>query len=120
LDFAMSGFLDTARHCRDQAAEHLRLMKSARNADEVRVLRNISQSWSRLAGQLDRYEAMMRRKSSSEPRTVSSFEPQRSSGARSAGRLGSKGYTQPFFGLAPADTIQRQALAVIAFHFEPA
>jgi hypothetical protein len=43
------------------------LMKSARNADEVRVLRNISQSWSRLAGQLDRYEAMMRRKSSSEP-----------------------------------------------------
>jgi hypothetical protein len=79
----MSGFLDTARHCRDQAAEYLRLMRSAHSADEAGVLRNISQSWSRLAGQLDRYEAMMRRKSSSEPERSAAFEP---SQARSAGR----------------------------------
>ena len=80
----MSEFLDTARHCRGQAAEYLRLMKSAHSADEAGVLRNISQCWSRLAGQLDRYEAMMRRKSSSEPERSAAFEPSRSSGARSA------------------------------------
>jgi hypothetical protein len=35
-------------------------MKLASNEDEAGVLKNLSQSWSRLAGQLDRYQALMR------------------------------------------------------------
>jgi hypothetical protein len=35
-------------------------MKLAPNEDEAEVLKNLSQSWSRLAGQLDRYQALMR------------------------------------------------------------
>jgi hypothetical protein len=32
----------------------------APNEDEAEVLKNLSQSWSRLAGQIDRYHALMR------------------------------------------------------------
>ncbi len=52
--------MDSTQHCRDQAAECLRLMKSLQNEAEAEVLRNLSQSWSRLAGQIDRYNALMR------------------------------------------------------------
>jgi hypothetical protein len=43
-----------------RAAEWLRLMKLAGSEAEAEVLRNISQSWSRLAGQIDRYNALLR------------------------------------------------------------
>jgi hypothetical protein len=49
-----------AQHCRDQAAECIRLMKLAQSSDEAQVLRNISSSWSRLSGQIDRYNALVR------------------------------------------------------------
>jgi hypothetical protein len=52
--------MDSAQHCQDQAAECLRLMKSAKIKDEAEVLKNLSCSWSRLAGQIDRYNALMR------------------------------------------------------------
>jgi hypothetical protein len=52
--------MDSTQHCRDQAAECIRLMKSVLNQAEAEVLRNLSQSWSRLAGQIDRYNALMR------------------------------------------------------------
>ena len=52
--------MDSAKHCQDQSAECLRLMKLAQSAAEAEMLRNISQSWSRLAGQIDRYNALMR------------------------------------------------------------
>ena len=54
--------MDSTQHCRDQAAECLRLMKSVQNEAEAAVLRNLCQSWSRLAGQIDRYNALVRDK----------------------------------------------------------
>jgi hypothetical protein len=36
------------------------LMKTAQSKDEAQVLANISQSWLRVAGQIDRYHAIMR------------------------------------------------------------
>jgi hypothetical protein len=52
--------MDSAQHCHDQAAECHRLMEKAQSKDEARALANISQSWLRLAGQIDRYHAIMR------------------------------------------------------------
>jgi hypothetical protein len=52
--------MDSAQRCRGQAKECLRLMKSTHSKDEAEVLRNISSSWSRLAGQIDRYTALVR------------------------------------------------------------
>jgi hypothetical protein len=52
--------MDSAQHCQNQAAECHRLMKLAPNENEAEVLKNLSQSWSRVAGQIDRYQALMR------------------------------------------------------------
>jgi hypothetical protein len=52
--------MDSANHCQDQSAECLRLMKLAQSAAEVEMLRSISRSWKGLAGQIDRYNALMR------------------------------------------------------------
>jgi hypothetical protein len=52
--------MDNAQHCQDQSAECLRLMRMAQNAAEAELLKYIAQSWSRLAGQIDRYEALER------------------------------------------------------------
>ena len=52
--------MDSAEYCRDQSAECHRLMKLAQSNAEAEVLRNLSSSWSRLAGQIDRYIALMR------------------------------------------------------------
>ena len=50
----------SAQHCRDQSAECLRLMRLAHSDAEARVLKNLWVSWSRLAGQIDRYNALVR------------------------------------------------------------
>jgi hypothetical protein len=52
--------MDSAQHCQDQSAECRRLVKLAQSEAEAEVLRNLSMSWSRLAGQLDRYNALIR------------------------------------------------------------
>jgi len=52
--------MDSAQRCRDQAAKCLRLMKSTLSKDQAEILRNISMSWSRLAGQIDRYNELVR------------------------------------------------------------
>ena len=52
--------MDSAQHCLDQSAECRRLMKLAQSEVEAQVLKNLSQSWSRLAGQIDRYNELMR------------------------------------------------------------
>jgi hypothetical protein len=52
--------MDSSQRCRDQAAECLRLVKLAQSKQEAEVLRNISSSWTRLAGQIDRYNALVR------------------------------------------------------------
>lgn len=53
--------MESAQHCIDQAAECLRLVKLAESKDQAEVLRNLSASWSRLAGQIDRYNALVRK-----------------------------------------------------------
>ena len=55
--------MDSAQHCKDQAEEGLRLVKLAQNKDQAEVLRNLSSSWSRLAGQIDLYTALVREQS---------------------------------------------------------
>jgi hypothetical protein len=50
----------SAQYCRDQAAECIRLIQSAKSSAEAEVLRNIASSWSRLSGQIDRYAALVR------------------------------------------------------------
>jgi hypothetical protein len=52
--------MDSAEHCLDQSAECRRLMKLAQSEVEAQVLKNLSQSWSRLAGQIDRYNELVR------------------------------------------------------------
>lgn len=52
--------MDTAQHCQDQAKECQRLVKSAQNEAEVKFLKELAQSWSRVAGQIDRYQAHKR------------------------------------------------------------
>jgi hypothetical protein len=55
--------MDSAQHCQDQAAECLRLMKLTQSKVEAELLRNLASSWSRLAGQIDRYNALVREQS---------------------------------------------------------
>jgi len=52
--------MDSAKHCQDQSAECLRLMGLAQSAAEAEMLKNMAQSWTRLAGQIDRYNALVR------------------------------------------------------------
>ena len=52
--------MDSAQHCQDHAAECLRLMKSAQSEAEAKVLKELAQSWTRVAGQIDRYHALRR------------------------------------------------------------
>jgi hypothetical protein len=58
--FGVVAAMDSSQRCRDQAAECLRLVKLAQSKQEAEVLRNISSSWTRLAGQIDRYNALVR------------------------------------------------------------
>jgi hypothetical protein len=52
--------MDSPQRCEDQAAECLRLMPLAQSKIEADSLKLLSQSWVRLAGQIDRYNALMR------------------------------------------------------------
>jgi hypothetical protein len=60
--------MDSPQHCRDQSAECIRLMSSADSEAQAQVLRNLASSWSRLAGQIDRYNALVREQSRSSRR----------------------------------------------------
>jgi hypothetical protein len=52
--------MGSAKYCLDQSAECLRLIKLAQSESEAQVLKNLSGSWTRLAGQIDRYNALIR------------------------------------------------------------
>jgi hypothetical protein len=52
--------MDGAQHCLNQSAECRRLMKLAQSEVEAQALKNLSRTWSGLAGQIDRYNALMR------------------------------------------------------------
>lgn len=58
----------SVQQCQAQAAECLRLMKLAESKVQAEVLRNLASSWSRLAGQLDRYNALVRQQSRAVPK----------------------------------------------------
>ena len=70
----------SARHCRDQAAECVRLMNSARTTNEARLLRNISVSLTRLAGQIERYNDLMRKQGEQREHNAAQPEPRRAAG----------------------------------------
>jgi hypothetical protein len=70
LLLAERGIMDSAQHCLDQSAECRRLLKLAQSEAEAQVLKNLSRTWSGLAGQIDRYNALMRR------RVVRKFPPE--------------------------------------------
>jgi hypothetical protein len=53
--------MDSAQGCGNQAAECIRLKKSAPTKDQARLLGNISISWARIAGQIDRYNELVRK-----------------------------------------------------------
>jgi hypothetical protein len=52
--------MDSAQHCLNQASECRRLMKLAQSEAEAQALKNLARGWSALAGQIDRYNALMR------------------------------------------------------------
>ena len=52
--------MDSAQHCLKQSAECRRLMKLAQSEAEAQALKNLSRTWSGLAGPIDRYNALMR------------------------------------------------------------
>ncbi|MET4482086.1 hypothetical protein ABIB66_006648 [Bradyrhizobium sp. F1.13.3] len=51
--------MEAAKQCRAHADECLSLLQSAQSETEVRLLRSISQSWVRVANQIDRYRSLV-------------------------------------------------------------
>ena len=64
--------MDSAQHCINQSAECRRLMKLVQSEAEAQALKNLSRTWSGLAGQIDRYNALMRE----QRRVVRKFLPE--------------------------------------------
>jgi hypothetical protein len=52
--------MDAPQHCLGQAAECRRLISLAQSKFEAQALKNLSRTWTGLAGQIDRYNALMR------------------------------------------------------------
>jgi hypothetical protein len=52
--------MDSAQHCRDQSTECRRLLKLAQGEAEAHALKNLARSWAGIAGQIDRYNVLMR------------------------------------------------------------
>jgi hypothetical protein len=52
--------MDSAQRCRDQSTECRQLVKLAQSEAEAHALKNLARSWAGLAGQIDRYNALMR------------------------------------------------------------
>ena len=74
--------MDSAKRCRDESAECLRLMKLAQSETEARVLRDLAHSWVRLANQTDRYTALVK---SNGPHRAEVMPPQGTGVARRSG-----------------------------------
>ena len=64
--------MDSAKRCRDQSAECLRLMKLAQSETESRILKDLAQSWVRIANQTERYIAFANR--AGQPRSSVSIQ----------------------------------------------
>jgi hypothetical protein len=64
--------VDSAQHCLNQSAECRGLAQLAQSEAEAQVLKNLSRTWSGLAGQIDRYNTLMR----GQRWVVSKFSPE--------------------------------------------
>ena len=51
--------MESAKECRAQGDECLRLVQSAQSETEARLLRSLSQSWVRVANQIERYQLLV-------------------------------------------------------------
>ena len=56
--------MDIVKLCQAQAAECLTLMQAAQSDTEARLLKSLSQSWVRVANQIDRYESQAKARAS--------------------------------------------------------
>lgn len=52
--------MNSAQHCLEQLAECRRLIKSAHTELEAQALKQMCKTWTALAGQIDRYSALLR------------------------------------------------------------
>ena len=52
--------MDSAQHCLDQSTDCRRLVKVAQSEAEAHALKNLTRAWAGLAGQMDRYNALVR------------------------------------------------------------
>ncbi len=55
--------MDSAQHCLDQSTECRRLVKLAQSEAEAHALKILARGWAGLAGQIDRYNALVREQS---------------------------------------------------------
>jgi hypothetical protein len=56
--------MNTVKQCQTQAAECLALMQAAQSDTEARLLKSLSQSWVRVANQIDRFESQAKARAS--------------------------------------------------------
>jgi hypothetical protein len=56
--------MDTVKQCQAQAAECLALMQAAHSDTEARLLKSLSQSWVRVANQIERYQSQAKARAS--------------------------------------------------------
>jgi hypothetical protein len=59
--------MDSAKRCRDQSEECLRLTQSAQSETEARILRDLARSWVRIANQTERYVNLANRAGQPQP-----------------------------------------------------
>ena len=55
--------MDSAEHCLDQSTDCRRLVKLAPSEAEALALKNLARAWAGLAGQIDRYNELVREQS---------------------------------------------------------
>ena len=76
--------MDDAGHCRRQAQECRRLLRMPQSEAAAQVLKNLCNSWVRLANQADLYAEVVRRERGSEKSTIASAGGPAHSPARGA------------------------------------
>jgi hypothetical protein len=54
--------MESAQHCHNQSAECRHLMTLAPTGAEAQALKNLARSWAGLAGQIDRYNVLVRQR----------------------------------------------------------
>jgi hypothetical protein len=62
--------MDSAKRCREQSAECLSLKKSAQGEIEASILKDLAQSWVRLANQIERYATTLKRADRASPNQI--------------------------------------------------